>query len=170
MTLRPMRWWDVEAVAALDAELFPHDPWSAEQLWGELAHVPETRWYAVHEGATGIDGYVGLYAVPPEGDVATIAVAPSSQGRGLGRTMLDALVAEARRRGVTQLYLEVLDGNEAALALYASSGFERQGHRRDYYGPGLDAIVLRRRLLAADVAGDANDAKDIPASSAGEAT
>jgi hypothetical protein len=47
---------------------------------------------------------------------------------------------------VTQLFLEVLAGNDAALALYASSGFERQGHRRDYYGPGLDAIVLRHRL------------------------
>jgi ribosomal-protein-alanine N-acetyltransferase len=167
MTLRPMRWWDVEAVAALDAELFPHDRWSAEQLWGELAHVPETRWYAVHDGETGVDGYVGLYAVPPEGDVATIAVAPSSQGRGLGRTLLDAVVAEARRRGVTLLYLEVLDGNEAALALYASAGFERQGHRRDYYGPGLDAIVLRRRLHAVDVDGDPSDG---PASGAGEAT
>ena len=152
MTLRAMRWWDVETVAALDAELFPHDPWSQEQFWAELAHVPETRWYAVHEGQDGVDGYVGLYAVPPEADVATIAVAVPAQGRGLGRELLDALVGEARRRGVTQLFLEVLDGNEAALALYASSGFERQGHRRDYYGHGLDAVVLRRRL---GVAGDA---------------
>ena len=149
MTLRAMRWWDVETVAALDAELFPHDPWSQEQFWAELAHVPETRWYAVHEGQDGVDGYVGLYAVPPEGDVQTIAVAPRSQGRGLGRELLAALVAEARLRGCAQLFLEVLDGNEAALALYASAGFERQGRRRDYYGPGLDAIVLRRRLVDA---------------------
>ena len=153
MTLRTMRWWDVEAVAALDAVLFPHDPWSAEQIWGELAHVPETRWYAVHEGDDGVDGYVGLYAVPPDGDVATIAVAPAAQGGGLGRELLDALVDEARRRGVTSLFLEVLDGNAPALALYASAGFQRQGRRRDYYGPGLDAVVLRRRL--GSVGGDA---------------
>ena len=152
MSLRPMRWWDVEAVAALEPELFPHDRWSAEQLWGELAHVPETRWYAVHEDASGIDGYVGLYAVPPDADVATIAVAPRSQRRGLGRELLDALVAEARRRGVTTLFLEVLEGNDAALALYAASGFESQGRRRDYYGPGLHAVVLRRRLAHEGVA------------------
>jgi [ribosomal protein S18]-alanine N-acetyltransferase len=152
MTLRPMRWWDVEAVAALDAELFPHDPWSPEQLWGELAHVPETRWYAVHEDDEGVDGYVGLYAVPPDGDVATIAVAPRSQRQGLGRVLLDALVEEARRRGVAQLFLEVLEDNEAALALYAASGFESQGRRRDYYGPGLHALVLRRRLAHEGVA------------------
>ncbi len=152
MSLRPMRWWDVEAVAALDAELFPHDPWSAEQLWGELAHVPETRWYAVHEDEHGIDGYVGLYAVPPDGDVATIAVATRSQRQGLGRALLDALVAEARSRGVAQLFLEVLETNAPAIALYESTGFESQGRRRDYYGPGLHAVVLRRRLAHEGVA------------------
>jgi len=144
--LRRMRWWDVEPVAALERELFPHDAWSVEQLWGELAHVPDTRWYAVHEDDVGVDGYVGLYAVPPEGDVQTIAVAPRSQGRGLGRELLAALVAEARLRGCAQLFLEVLDGNAAALSLYVSAGFERMGRRTSYYGPGLDAVVLRLRL------------------------
>ena len=144
--LRRMRWWDVDDVVALERDLFPHDAWSTEQFWSELAHAPESRWYAVHEDDQGVDGYVGLYAVPPEGDVQTIAVAPRSQGRGVGRELLDALVAEARRRGCAQLFLEVLDGNEAALALYARAGFERMGRRTSYYGPGLDAVILRLRL------------------------
>jgi ribosomal-protein-alanine N-acetyltransferase len=144
-----MRWWDVEAVAALELDLFPDDPWSPEQLWGELAHVPETRWYAVHEDAEGVAGYVGLLAVPPEGDVQTIGVAPRAQGRGLGRALLDALVAEASRRGCTQLFLEARADNAPALALYERAGFERQGRRRDYYGPGRDALVMRRRLVGA---------------------
>jgi ribosomal-protein-alanine N-acetyltransferase len=141
-----MRWWDVEDVAALERELFAHDPWSAEQFWGELAHVPETRWYAVHEDASGIDGYAGLFAVPPEADVQTIAVAPRSQGRGLGRELLDRLVAEAVRRGCTRLFLEVRVDNGPALALYERAGFEPQGRRTDYYGPGQDALVLHRSL------------------------
>ena len=41
-----------------------------------------------------------------------------------------------------------------ALALYAATGFESQGRRRDYYGPGLDAVVMRRRLLGAEDAQD----------------
>jgi ribosomal-protein-alanine N-acetyltransferase len=146
--LRRMRWWDLDDVAALERELFPHDAWSTEQFWGELAHVPESRWYTVHEDDDGVDGYVGLYAVPPEGDVQTIAVAPRSQGRGVGRELLDALVGEARRRGCVQLFLEVLDGNEAGLALYDRAGFERIGRRASYYGPGLDAVILRLRLHA----------------------
>jgi [ribosomal protein S18]-alanine N-acetyltransferase len=150
MSLRPMRWWDVEPVVELERELFSHDPWSAEQMWGELAHVPSTRWYAVHEDEVGIDGYVGLFAVPPEGDVATIGVAPRSQGRGLGRRLLEALTAEAVRRGCTQLFLEVRVDNAPAIALYESAGFERQGRRRDYYGPGSDALVLRKRIARAE--------------------
>jgi ribosomal-protein-alanine N-acetyltransferase len=152
MSLRRMRWWDVEAVIELERELFAHDPWSAEQMWGELAHVPDTRWYAVHEDEAGIDGYVGLFAVPPQGDVATIGVAPRSQGRGLGRRLLDELTAEATRRGCTQLFLEVRVENAPAIALYERSGFERQGRRRDYYGPGADALVLRKRLGHEEVA------------------
>ena len=151
MSLRAMRWWDVEAVAGLERELFAHDPWSVEQFWGELAHVPETRWYAVHEDGSGIDGYAGLFAVPPEADVQTIGVAPRSRGRGLGRELLDALVAEAERRGCAQLFLEVRADNEPALRLYERAGFERNGVRRDYYGPGSDALVLRRRLTREDL-------------------
>ena len=146
VTLRAMRWWDVEAVGELERELFAHDPWSAEQFWGELARVPESRWYAVHEDADGIDGYVGLYTVPPEADVQTIAVAPRSQGVGLGRELLHALVAEARRRGCVQLFLEVRTDNASAIALYERTGFTREGRRTDYYGPGLDALVMRLRL------------------------
>lgn len=147
-----MRWWDIDEVIDLERELFTHDPWSRELMWSELAHVPATRWYAVHEDDTGIDGYAGLNAVPPEGDVQTVAVAARSQGQGLGRRLLDELTAEARRRGCTQLYLEVRVDNDRAIALYAAAGFEKQGRRRDYYGPGADALVLRKRLARDEVA------------------
>jgi ribosomal-protein-alanine N-acetyltransferase len=100
----------------------------------------------VHEDADGIDGYAGLYTVPPEADVQTVAVAVRSQGQGLGRVLLDALVAEARRRGCAQLFLEVRVDNASAIALYELSGFTREGRRTDYYGPGLDALVMRLRL------------------------
>jgi ribosomal-protein-alanine N-acetyltransferase len=146
MTLRAMRWWDLEEVVELERELFPDDPWSPEQFWGELAHVPETRWYAVHTDDAGIDAYVGVFAIPPDADLQTIAVAPRAQGRGLGRELLDRAIAEARHRGCSQVMLEVAHDNEPAIALYASVGFESLGRRRDYYGPGLDAVIMRLRL------------------------
>ncbi|HEX4700012.1 MAG TPA: ribosomal protein S18-alanine N-acetyltransferase [Actinomycetes bacterium] len=147
--VRRMRWWDVEDAHALEASLFP-DPWSVETFWSELAHVPETRHYLVARDGPDLLGYAGLSAAGGHGgqaDVQTLAVAPAAQGWGLGRRLLDDLVAEARRRRATEVLLEVRAENAPAQALYAAAGFERIAVRRGYYRPGsTDAHVLRLRL------------------------
>jgi len=146
VTVRPMRWWDIESVIAIEHQVFPETAWTAEQFWSELAHVPATRWYVVHEDEQGVDAYVGLFALAPESDVQTIAVAQRSQGRGLGRELMRGLLDEARTRGCSHIFLEVGAQNVAAIALYGSLGFEHQARRSNYYGPGRDALVLRRSL------------------------
>lgn len=144
--LRRMRWWDLADVHRIEVDLFP-DPWSVETFWSELAHVPGTRHYVVAEDAGRIVGYAGLVATGHQADVQTLAVARDRQGAGLGRALLDALLAEAARRGAAEVLLEVRADNAAAQALYAGAGFERVGVRRGYYRPGgTDALVLRRRL------------------------
>ena len=143
--LEPMRWWHVEACVALERDLFPADAWSPETFWSELARVPDSRHYLVALDAGGrVVGYAGLSALPPEADIRTLAVAPSGQGRGLGSRLLDALLAEAARRGATTVMLEVRADNEAALALYGRRGFEPIARRRDYYAPGVDAVIMKR--------------------------
>ena len=90
-------------------------------------------------------GYAGLRAVGVEGDVQTIAVAEGARGRGIGRALLAELLAEAGRRGVRELFLEVRADNEVARGLYASVGFEEIGVRPRYYQPeDVDAIVMKR--------------------------
>ena len=153
-SLRRFRWWDVDAARALETELFP-DAWSVETFWSELAHVPESRHYVVAEDDGTMVGYAGLAVVGHQADVQTVAVAPSAQGRGLGRLLLDALLDEARRREATEVLLEVRADNEAAQALYRRAGFERIGVRRGYYQPGgTDALVLRLRLRGSGSGGD----------------
>lgn len=145
-TLRRMRWWDIEPVMAIERSLFTAEPWTEAGFWSELAGVPATRYYVVTEDGGEIVGYAGLVVVQHEADVQTVAVRADRQGQGLGRTLLDDLLAEARRRSSSQVLLEVSDDNAAAQALYAATGFERLSVRRGYYGPGLDAIVMRLRL------------------------
>jgi ribosomal-protein-alanine N-acetyltransferase len=154
--LRPMRWWDVEPVEALERALFAQDPWSQAGFWSELAGVPATRYYVVAErpAPLGDDegeppvlvGYAGLLAVGPEADVQTVGVAPAAQGHGLGRLLVEDLLAEARRRGCGRVMLEVRADNAPALALYADLGFGQVGVRRGYYGPGADARVMQLPL------------------------
>lgn len=149
--IRPMRWADIEAVVPLELKLFATDPpWTAEQFRSELAGVPDTRWYVVAEpaGHAGqLAGYAGLLFSGETADVQTLAVSPEHQRRGLGTSLLDAVIAEACARGARELLLEVRADNVAALALYARHGFVRIARRRGYYGAGrYDGLVLRRRL------------------------
>jgi [ribosomal protein S18]-alanine N-acetyltransferase len=143
--LRPLRWWDIEELLPLEHDLFREQPWSAAGFWSELAGVPETRWYVVAEDDDGLIGYAGLFATQHDADVQTVAVRRDRQGSGVGDLLVNALLDEAARRGVDRVLLEVREGNEAALRLYARHGFASMGRRRGYYGPGLDAVVMERR-------------------------
>ena len=143
-----MRWWDVPAVHALEQRLFDPDQWSPEVFWSELA---AGRWYVVAEDAGQVVGYAGLAVAGGQADVQTVAVSPDAQGRGLGRVLLDALVAEAARQGAGSVLLEVRADNPPAIRLYERTGFERIAVRRRYYQPGdVDAHVMRLRPVPVD--------------------
>ena len=144
-TLRRMRWWDIEPVLRLEAELFAEDAWSDTMFWSELAER-ETRWYVVAVEGDAVVGYAGLCAyAPDEAYVQTIGVTTQKQRSGIGTELLDALLTEARRRGAKRVDLEVRADNDAAIALYEKHGFEALGVRRGYYQPsGADAVVMRR--------------------------
>lgn len=147
--LRPMLESDVEQIVPIEAELFAGDPpWSTEEFRSELAGVPETHWYTVAEHESGeLAGYAGLRVVDGTADIQTIAVAPAHQRRGLGTTLLRALIDEARRRRATEMLLDVRADNQPALALYQRHGFERIARRRGYFGAGrIDGLVLRQWL------------------------
>ncbi len=143
-----MRWPDVEVVLPFEQELFAGDPpWTAEHFRSELAGVPHTRWYLVAEGAGDLMGYGGLFHSGDTADVQTLAVFPDRQRQGVGTALLDALMAEAGRRGARELLLDVREDNAPALAFYARRGFEQLSVRRGYYGNGrTDGLVLRRHL------------------------
>lgn len=140
-----MRWWDVVAAAELEAELFGATAWSPEVFWSELAR-PESRCYTTACDGGRLVGYAGVLMTGAQADVQTVAVAPSARGCGLGGRLLDRLLGQAGRHGVRRVLLEVAAGNEAALALYGRHGFEQIALRRGYYGPGADAVIMRRIL------------------------
>jgi ribosomal-protein-alanine N-acetyltransferase len=69
------------------------------------------------------------------------------RGRGIGSALLEALLAEAGRRGCTEVFLEVRTDNNRAQQLYRRHEFTEIGIRRGYYQPsGADALVMRRSL------------------------
>jgi [ribosomal protein S18]-alanine N-acetyltransferase len=145
VVLRAMRWWDIEAVMALEHELFGDEAWARTMFWNELAENA-SRHYLVAEVEGHVVAYAGLCAYPPhESYVQTIAVAPDVQGQGLGTRLLAELISVSMSRGCDRLDLEVRADNEVAIRLYERHGFARVGLRRGYYQPsGTDAVVMRR--------------------------
>lgn len=143
--IRPMHWWDIADVQVLEQQLFPVDRWSAEQFWSELAQP--TRRYVVACDGDVITGYAGVFILPPDADVQTIAVSPTAQGRGLGARLLEELIEIAGEAGCQQLMLEVRSDNTAAIAMYDRFGFACISTRPDYYAPSVDALIMRRRPL-----------------------
>jgi [ribosomal protein S18]-alanine N-acetyltransferase len=138
---------DLDCVLALELDLFGEEAWSRQMLVGELGQQPDTRYYLVAERDGEIVAYAGLLAAGGQGDVLTIAVASAQWGKGIGSALLERLLAEADRRGCTEVFLEVRADNDRAQRLYRRRGFTDIGIRRAYYQPsGTDAIVMRLDL------------------------
>jgi [ribosomal protein S18]-alanine N-acetyltransferase len=157
--LRPMVTADLDVILALELEAFGEEAWSRPMLEGELEQQPASRHYLVALDADGaVIGYAGLLAAGTQADVVTIAVSRDRQRHGTGSALLSALLAEARRRRCTEVFLEVRVDNDTAQRLYRARGFEQVGIRRGYYQPsGADALVMRLDLARApgDAAGRA---------------
>ncbi|SCG35310.1 [SSU ribosomal protein S18P]-alanine acetyltransferase [Micromonospora echinaurantiaca] len=152
--LEPFRWWHIDEVLPIEADLFGPEQWSAAMFWNELANG---HFYLVARDDDGaLLGYAGLTAVlPDEAWVQNIAVRRDAQRRGIGRLLLEALLAEAARLGVRSTLLEVSADNAPAQRLYAAYGFEPIGVRRGYYQPSnTDALVMQRVAAAT---GDGTD-------------
>lgn len=141
---------DLEGIMALETSIFENDAWSAAAMASEL--VNPHAYYLVASPETQpavIDAYAGLLAPlsAPQADIQTIAVAPTARRAGLGRTLMLQLMAEARQRGASEIFLEVRADNPGAQTLYELLGFEAIAVRPGYYQPdNVDAVVMRHLL------------------------
>ena len=86
------------------------------------------------------------WLVADELHITVVAVDPSVRRQGYGKRLLSALLQRARQQGVIYATLEVANHNSAAIALYASSGFQSAGTRTKYYSDGSDALIQWCRI------------------------
>jgi ribosomal-protein-alanine N-acetyltransferase len=142
--IEPLRWWHIDELLPIEVDLFGDERWTASMFWNELA---AGHFYVVACDDGRVVGYAGLaVTAPDEAWVQNIAVRRDAQRRGIGRTLLLALLAEASRRGTTKQLLEVAVDNGPAQRMYAHHGFEPVGVRKGYYQPSnTDALVMMRQ-------------------------
>jgi len=136
---------DLEAVVALEAASFTN-PWSREMLARELEQPTAARVYVLRTADAPVAAFCSCWVIGDELHVNTIAVDPARRRQGLGLALMDAVLAQVAREGVTRATLEVRRSNVAAQRLYKRLGFEVAGQRRKYYTqPEEDALILWRR-------------------------
>lgn len=78
-------------------------------------------------------GYVCVLTVLDEAHILNLCVAPKYQKQGVARMALNSLRSKLQESGFKLLLLEVRVSNRAAISLYESFGFNRDGVRVNYY-------------------------------------
>jgi phosphinothricin acetyltransferase len=112
----------------------------------------EHRFVAV-DGTSAVLGWV---AVTPVSDRCAYAgvvehsvyVAPEARGRGVGRALLDALIASTEAAGIWTIQSGIFPENAASAALHRSAGFRVVGRRERlgrHHGVWRDVVLIERR-------------------------
>ncbi len=140
---------DLESVAAIELACFASDPWP-QQSFESFLDRPGVDFLVAEDPRreAGVAGYAVLIRVGDEAELLNLAVAGDSRRDGIGRALLDKVLALAAGQGVRTVYLEVRESNAAARGLYQAYGFVEVGNRRGYYQRPVESALILQLVLA----------------------
>lgn len=140
ITLRGFTTADAERLLAVNAAAFADHPEQGTLNLEDLHARMAESWFEPEGLILALDGeqLVGFHWTklhdPDTGEVYVLGVHPWAQGRGIGRTLLDAGLDHLRKRGRTRVILYVDSADRVAVQLYESTGFQ-VAHRDVLYVP-----------------------------------
>jgi ribosomal-protein-alanine N-acetyltransferase len=147
-----------KVIAALHGRCFD-DAWNAYTV-GQVMRMPGAFGFlavvsAAEDGTGDIPiGFALASGAADERELLSIGVLPDHRRAGIGRRLVEMVIAESSARGAARLFLEVAEDNTAAQRLYRSLDFIAVGRRPGYYrrksGPAIAALTLRRMLTDED--------------------
>ena len=146
ITYREANVFDLPVFVSLDKELFPYSPWSPSQYKEEFSS-PTRHFVVALDADQNIIGYAGVFAPgAAEADILTVGVVPEHRGKGIAKALMALITDWAKDQGSTAMMLEVKTDNREAIGLYEALGYSTINIRKDYFGAGLDAQVMRLGL------------------------
>ncbi|MSO43238.1 MAG: ribosomal-protein-alanine N-acetyltransferase [Candidatus Planktophila sp.] len=149
ITYRDAMTLDLPVLVSMEKILFADAPWSMGQFKEEFKGVPRTHFFTVAlDSNNQIIGYAAVMVPAPgvEADVLTVGVLPGHRKAGIGTAFMEQLENWASEKESNAMMLEVGVDNIGAIALYESLGYSTISVRSNYYGAGLDALVMRKEL------------------------
>lgn len=121
---------DIPQVAAIEA-LQHSVPWSAVSFSDAL----RSGWHCrvLKNTQDQVLGYCITMTTGDDEELLTITVKPEYIGQGLGKQLMQEVLAGARQRCACNVFLEVRASNMPAIHLYEQMGFKIVGMRKNYY-------------------------------------
>jgi [ribosomal protein S18]-alanine N-acetyltransferase len=145
---------DIPQIRRLELHSEAAAHWTASQYDALFSPDAPSRLSLVAIGdssAQPIQGFLVARCLSDEWEIENIVVNPSNRQRGIGRSLVRALLWEAQSAGIASIILEVRASNGPAVRLYENIGFKQEGRRKDYYQfPAEDAILFRFLLQTYD--------------------
>jgi ribosomal-protein-alanine N-acetyltransferase len=138
---------DLPKIMQIERRAFDQ-PWTLDSFMREFSLPFSRTIIASLSGDHGemIAGYLCRWLVVDECHILNVAVDPLARQKGIGTRLMSDAVAEAKARNATVITLEVRRSNLPARGLYRKFEFQERRLRRNYYGPGEDAIVMELQL------------------------
>jgi [ribosomal protein S18]-alanine N-acetyltransferase len=130
VVINKLAYSDIQALTEL--ELTSHsNGWSKANIQSAL-HSAHQHCYGGWQDKKLV-GYVVVTQLLPDWELLNIVVAKSKQHMGLGRTLLEFVIEQARAENAQKILLELRQSNQAALKLYERFGFQVTAIRKNYY-------------------------------------
>ncbi len=132
MFIRKMTVDDIDRILVLEEQLFTSSSWTLADFIYEIVDNQFSYNYVL-ENDDLIIGYAGLWIMYEQSQITTIGIDLQYQGQGLGKKLMNEMIALAIEAGCTTMSLEVRISNVKAIQLYESVGFKKATIRKDYY-------------------------------------
>lgn len=130
----------LDQILLLEPQIYAH-PWSSTLISAEFEKNISFRLGFTHNDI--LIAYSFSYIVEDELHLLNLSVSPEFQNQGLGKYLLVTIIQKAKKKGVSNFYLEVRRSNTRAHSLYYAAGFTSSGFRKNYYSDnGEDAILM----------------------------
>ncbi|MBR6505197.1 MAG: ribosomal protein S18-alanine N-acetyltransferase [Clostridia bacterium] len=120
------------------------DFWNENILKLELEN--ENSYYIVAKEDNDIVGFGGLWKSIDDIHLTNIVTKKNLRNKGIGKTILNELINQAKNFGYNIITLEVNENNLPALSLYKKFGFKEVGIRKKYYNNSDSAIIMNLNL------------------------
>ncbi len=135
---------DISVIAEIEMECFT-TPESEDSVRDVIENPVYEAFVAEVDGE--VVGHTITMTSCGDTDIVSVAVRPSCRRFGIGRKLMENIFCNAKKNGVSDIFLEVRMSNIPAISLYEMTGFEKIGVRKNFYDlPREDAVLMKKSI------------------------